>query len=120
MLLRTFKFGASAIFAIISFLIVIIAGLLTGVRFFTIFWRSLLAFFVAGLLSYVIVFILEYRKVINFDVTDAEEEIAEVEENSESDGENEEDADKENTDENSNEDDGFQPMISDNMERVAS
>lgn len=113
----TFKFKASILFAIISFLIVMIAGLLKDVRFITIAWRSLLAFFVAGGIAYLCIFILEFKGIINFDVIEAEEEIAEIEEKIDEDEENEE-GEKES--ENSNSEGGaFKPLNADNLQRVA-
>lgn len=120
----TFKFKASILFAIISFLVVMIAGLLKDVRFITIAWRSLLAFFVAGAIAYFIIFLLEFKGIINFDVIEAEEEIAEIgEETNETDEnvENEETGEEngEKSEDSENEGDGFKPMNADNLQRVA-
>lgn len=117
----TFKFKASILFAIISFLIVMIAGLLKDVRFVTIAWRSLLAFFVAGGIAYLIIFILEFKGIINFDVIEAEEEIVEVqEEATKEETETEEnDEGEENSENSENEGGGFKPLNADNLQKVA-
>ena len=117
----TFKFKASILFAIISFLVVMIAGLLKDVRFITIAWRSLLAFFVAGAIAYFIIFLLEFKGIINFDVIEAEEEIAEIDEETDENVENEETGEEngEKSEDSENEGDGFKPMNADNLQRVA-
>ena len=118
----TFKFKASILFAIISFLVVMIAGLLKDVRFITIAWRSLLAFFVAGAFSYLIIFILEFKGIINFDYIEDEAEIAEIQEEmrEETEGEEEAEAKEEETTEGKEEESGFKPLNADNLDRIAS
>ena len=120
MLLKTFKFRASILFAIISFLVVIIAGLLKDVRYLTILWRSLLAFLVAGGLSYLVIFILEFKGIINFDVMEVEEEIAEVEGTEGEDAESETSESDETTDGENEESGEFKSLDADKLQRVAS
>lgn len=118
---NTFKFKSSILFAIISCLIVMIAGLLRDVRFITIAWRSLLAFVVAGGITYLIVFILEFKGIINFDMIEAEEEIAEIQEElkEETENDNIEEKNAENLDTKS-EESGFKPLNADNLQRISS
>lgn len=127
---NTFKFKASILFAIISFLVVIIAGFLRDVRFITIIWRSLLAFFIAGGISYLIIFILEFKGIINFDAKDAEAKIAEIKEKKPKDASKDDKKPKEETAkaEEKNEGEtaeneeggGFKPLNADNLQRIAS
>lgn len=120
----TFKFKAAVLFAIISFLIVIIAGLLRDVRFVTIAWRSLLAFLVTGGISYLIIFILEAKKIINFDLTEDEikAEMAKSQEESEEQAQGGEQTGKsaENNSSGKEEGGGFKPLNADNLQRIAS
>ena len=118
-----FKVRASLLFAIISFLIVIIAGLLKDVRFVTIFWRSLLAFLVAGGLAYLTVFVLEFKGVIDFDKLDYEEKLREIDEDIEEEKEEaEEEGETEEETESAEQEEGggFAPLNTDKIERVAS
>lgn len=121
---RSFRFKASVLFAIISFLIVIIAGLLRDVRFITIAWRSLLAFFVAGGFAYLVIFILEFKKIINFDAKDAEEKIAEIQDKVANEKPKEEEKTTKGKAEGetaeNNEGGGFKPLNADNLQRIAS
>ncbi|MBR3623765.1 MAG: hypothetical protein IKN43_10535 [Selenomonadaceae bacterium] len=119
-----FKVRASLLFAIMSFLIVIIAGLLKDVRFVTIVWRSLLAFLVAGGLAYLTVFVLEFKGIIDFDKLDYEETLQEIDEEieenkDETEGE-EGEAEEETESAEQAESGGFAPLNTDKIERVAS
>jgi len=62
-----FKLVLSGLLGLVATAVVLIAGIVGGVRPVTAAVRCFLSFLTAGVLAYIVLFLLEYNNIVNFD-----------------------------------------------------